>query len=131
VGDEDHRSVERGQLALEPLEALEIEMVRRLVEQEEVGIPRERARQRRPRELAAGEGRDRPSEIRLAEPETAQHAVHPLAPRVPAGMVEPVLRVGVAAQRLPAVVALFHRALEAAQVPLGVGAGRTRKHVLA
>ncbi len=57
VRDEDHRRVERLQLALEPLEARDVEMVRRLVEQQQVGVAAERARERGARQLAAGERR--------------------------------------------------------------------------
>jgi hypothetical protein len=37
VGDEDDRRVERLELALEPFEVLHVEVVRRLVQQEQVG----------------------------------------------------------------------------------------------
>jgi hypothetical protein len=55
VRDEDHGRVERLQLALEPLEACDVEMVGRLVEEQQVGIAAERSRERGPRQLAAGE----------------------------------------------------------------------------
>jgi hypothetical protein len=45
VRDEDYCGVDRLQLALEPLEAGDVEVVRRLVEQEEIGVAAERARQ--------------------------------------------------------------------------------------
>ena len=45
VRDENHRSIERLQLALEPLEARDVQVVRRLVEQEEIGVASERARE--------------------------------------------------------------------------------------
>ena len=68
VRDEDDRRVERRQLALEPLEALDVEVVRRLVEQQQVGVAGERARRARrasaprPRTCrAAGRGRRRRS----------------------------------------------------------------------
>jgi hypothetical protein len=38
VRDEDHRGVERAQHPLEPLERLDVEVVRRLVEQQQVGL---------------------------------------------------------------------------------------------
>ena len=69
--DEDHAGVERRELALEPLEALDVEVVRRLVEQQEVGVARRargrarRASARRPRtSAAAGRGRGRRSRAR-------------------------------------------------------------------
>ena len=55
VRDEDDGGVDVLQVALEPLQRLDVEVVGRLVEQQQVGIARQRARQRRARELAAGE----------------------------------------------------------------------------
>ncbi len=69
--DENHRRVERLQLLLEPLQVLDVEVVRRLVEQQQVGIAGERAGQRGARQLPAGEGRQRPVEIALREAEAA------------------------------------------------------------
>ena len=43
--DQDHGGIDRLELALEPLEVLDVEVVGRLVEQEQVGAPRERTRQ--------------------------------------------------------------------------------------
>ena len=73
VRDEDDGRVDRGELALEPLEAVDVEVVRRLVEQEQVGVARERAAERGARQLAAGEGRELPVEVGVAEAEPAQH----------------------------------------------------------
>ena len=72
VRDEDDRRVDRLELALEPLEALDVEVVRRLVEEEQVGIARERARERGARQLAAGERAERPVEVVVGEAEAAQ-----------------------------------------------------------
>ena len=63
VGDEHDRGVERLQVLLEPLERGDVEVVGRLVEQQQVGVARERAGERRARELAAGEGRERAVEV--------------------------------------------------------------------
>jgi hypothetical protein len=41
VGDQDHGRVEAGQVALEPLERRYVQVVGRLVEQEQVGVGRE------------------------------------------------------------------------------------------
>ena len=68
VGDEDHGRVERGELALEPLEVRDVEVVRRLVEQEQVGVAAERARERGARQLAARERAQRAVEVLLAKP---------------------------------------------------------------
>ena len=69
--DEDHGGVQRLQHRLEPLERLDVEVVRRLVEQQQVGLRRERARERRARQLAAREGRERPVEVGIGEAEPA------------------------------------------------------------
>ncbi len=46
VGDDEHRAVVAGDEAAEPLDALEVEVVRGLVEQEEVGMAQEELGQR-------------------------------------------------------------------------------------
>ncbi len=112
VRDEDHGRVERGQLALEPLEALHVEVVRRLVEEEQVGIGRERPRERRACELAAREGIERAVEVGVTEPEAAQDRRGPVAPGPASGVLEPRLRLAVAAERRRGVVAGRHRLLE-------------------
>ena len=53
--DEDDRGVERLQLALEPLEALDVEVVRRLVEEQQIRVAAERARERGARQLSPPE----------------------------------------------------------------------------
>ena len=60
---EDDRGVDRLELALEPLEARDVEVVRRLVQEQEVGVAAERARQRGARQLAAGERGERALEV--------------------------------------------------------------------
>ena len=45
VRDEDHRGVDRLELALEPLEARDVEVVGRLVEEQQVGVAAEGARE--------------------------------------------------------------------------------------
>ena len=51
------------ELLLEPLHRLHVEVVRRLVEQEQVGAAGERARERGARQLAAGEGLEAAVEV--------------------------------------------------------------------
>ena len=92
VGDEDHGGVERRELALEPLEARDVEVVRRLVEQQQVGVAAERARERGARQLAAREGAQRPVEVVVGEAEPAHDRAVALAPAVAAGVLEPRLR---------------------------------------
>ena len=64
VRDEDDGGVERLELLLEPLEVLDVEVVRRLVQEQQVGITGEGARQGGAGQLAAGEGLERPVEVR-------------------------------------------------------------------
>ena len=112
MGDEHDRRVERRQLALEPLEALHVEVVRRLVEQEEVRVGREGAREGGARQLSAGERVERPVEVGVAEPEPTEDRRGAIAPRPPAGVLEPRLRLAVAAQGRGGVVTARHRLLE-------------------
>ena len=89
MGDHDDRRVELLELGLEPLERVDVEVVRRLVEQQQVGLGGERAGQRRARELAAGErlragGRSRV----VGEAEVVQDARRAVAPRVAAAVLE-------------------------------------------
>ncbi len=121
MGDEDHGGVDRAQRLLEPLERLDVEVVGRLVEQEQVGLRRQCARERRARELATREGVKRPVEIVLVEAEAAHDRGCPVAPVVPARMLEPRLRLRVAPQGRRVVRARGHRSLELPQLPLDGG----------
>ena len=104
--DDDQRTVEVGQEALEPLEALAVEVVRRLVEQQHLGVAEQRRGQQRPGLLASGQALER----RVAR--------QVLDGQAPAGLLGPGLR-GPAAGRLDA--------LERVRVGLErVGAGRAR-----
>ena len=84
VGDEDDGGIEVDEVALEPLQRGNVEMVRRLVEQQQVGAGGERAGQRGAGQLAAGEGREPAPGRLLAEAEAAEHGEHVVAPAVAA-----------------------------------------------
>ena len=124
--------VERLQLALQPLEAFDVEVVGRLVEEQEVRIAAERARERGARQLAAGEGLELAVELLVREAETAHDRGRALAPVVAAGMLEPRLRLAVPANRRVVVISVGHRPLEPPQLVLqrdqvtGAGERRTR-----
>ena len=118
MGDEDDGRVDRRQLALEPLEALDVEVVRRLVEQQQVGVAGERAAERGARQLAARERRELPVEVVIAEAEPAQHRGGAVAPAPAARVLEPRLRLAVAAHRRVVVDAARHRLLELAELLL-------------
>jgi hypothetical protein len=91
-------------------------VVRRLVEEEQVGLADERARERGLRHLAAGERVQLAPEVCVDKAETAGDRRRPLAPRVAAGMLEPLLCPGVGGKRHRVVSTGRHRLLEAAEV---------------
>ena len=131
MGDEHDRCIERRELLLEPFEALDVEVVRGLVEQEQVGLDGERPREGGPRELAAGEGLELPVEIRVAKAEPSRRACRMIAPAPAARVLEPRLRVGVAAERLLVVGTAGHLALELTQLFLQrEQVSRAGEHVL-
>ena len=55
VGDDQHRAVARGQMAGQPGDRLDVEVVGRLVEQQQVGVVEQHPRERDPPPLAARE----------------------------------------------------------------------------
>ena len=110
---QDDRGVEAHEMLLEPLERLDIEVVGRLVEQQQVGIARERPPERGTRQLPAREGHQCSVEIDvIPEAQAVKGCERPVPPAVPAGVLEPGLRLGISAERLLVVGALRHRVLE-------------------
>ena len=73
--DED-RATEVGEPALEPADGVEIEVVGRLVEDQDVGAGREGHAQAEAPALAPGERRDGPRELLLGEAEVAREGRH-------------------------------------------------------
>ena len=61
--DQHDRRVEAREVRLEPLERGDVEVVRRLVEEQQIGIAGQRAPERSPRQLASGERAERPVEV--------------------------------------------------------------------
>ena len=120
------------QLLLEPLHRSHVEVVGRLVEEQQVGAAGERARERGARQLSAREGLESSVEVGIGEAKAAQHGSGVVAPAVAARVLEPRLRLAVAPQRLRAVIAGGHRLLEAAQLALRLDqVGCARERVLA
>ena len=76
MGDEEDRAVEVEEPLLEELERLDVEVVGRLVEDQEVRRLREEAREEEAVALAAGEGVDRRARARGAEEEVLEEADH-------------------------------------------------------
>ena len=97
------------------------------------GIAGERPSERGARQLASGERVERAIEVGVvAEAESAQRRQGPVAPAVAAGVLEPGLRLGVAAERRVVVGSLRHRLLELGELLLdrdqlaGAATGRSR-----
>ena len=120
VGDEDDGGVEVDEVALQPLERGDVEVVRRLVQQQQVGAGGKRAGERGPGQLAAGEGREPALGRLLAEAEAGEDGEHVVSPAVAATGFEPLLRRCVGAHRLLVGLAPPHRLLEAGQLGLGL-----------
>ena len=118
VGDQDDGRVEVDQVALQPLQRGDVEMVGGLVEQQQVGLGGQRPGQRGAGQLAAGEGRELALALLGAEAEPAQHFQDLVAPAVAAAGFEPVLGGRVGGHRL-LVDALRHLPLEALELGLG------------
>ena len=132
VRDEQDGRLDRGQLALEPFDARDVQVVRRLVEEEEVRIAGQGTRKRRARELSAGEGGERPLEVGIGEPETADDRFGPVAPAVTTRVLEPRLGPGVGVQCPGVVAALGHGPLELRKLGFGrQKVGGPRKDVAA
>ncbi len=106
------------ELAFQPLEALDVEMVRRLVEEQEVGLDGERTSERGPGQLSSGERLELPIEIGIAEPEPPHGAGRPLAPRPATRVLESRLRVGIASKRALVVRSALHVLLEPPELVL-------------
>ena len=132
VGHEDDGGVDRLEALLEPLERLHVEVVGRLVEQQQVGVAGQRAGQRSAGELAARERAQRAVEVGDLEAEAADHAERALAPVVAAGVLEPGLGAPVLVVGLLVAGAVGHLLLELGQPLLDRDqVGAAGQHVVA
>jgi hypothetical protein len=132
VRDEHHAGVDRLQHLLEPFERLDVEVVRRFVEQQQVRLRGERSCERGAGQLAARKRAQRALEVVVGEAEAAHDGRRPVAPVVAAGVLEPRLRLRVAPKRRRVVLARRHPFLERPQHALDGGkVGGAREHVLA
>ncbi len=95
VGNEHDRCVEVDEVALQPLERGDVEVVGRLVEEDEVGARGQHPGKRGAGQLATREGRDLALGGGLVEAEPAQHGENAVAPAVAAAVVEALLGGGV------------------------------------
>ena len=114
VGHEDHGRVEVGQVLLEPLEGRDVEVVRGLVQEEQVRVSGQGPGERCARELAARERREPAIELFVGEAEAVQGAERADAPVPAARVLEARLRARVALEQRTIVRSLGHLALEAA-----------------
>ena len=111
VADEDQGAAVIAQKALEPQRGFEVEMIGRLVEQQEVGLGKEDRRERNPHPPAARQIGDGPALHRLVDAEPGQDARRPARRRMGVDLDEPGLDLG-GPQRL------------CADLPLGEQAGK-------
>ena len=118
-GDEE-RPGSPPEMLLEPFERVEVEVVGRLVEQQQVRVGDDQAGQRRPGLLAARQRRRRFRPLVAGEPEPGQRGLDPLVERVAAEDLVLVLELGVGGLGDAAVA--FHRGQ--ALAPSGRGARR-------
>ena len=94
VADEDRRAPVAGEKILQPKGAFEVEIVGRLVEQQQVRLGEQQRRQRHAHPPSAGELRAGSLLRRLVEPEPGQNARGPRRRRVGADIDEPHLDLG-------------------------------------
>ena len=118
VRDEHDARVEAVQMLLEPLDGRRVEVVGRLVQQQQIRLGGERPRQRCPRQLAARERPQLAVEVGGREPEAARHPLQARAPAVPAGPVERPLGGVVAAHHGRVGLARGHAPLELGELGL-------------
>ena len=93
------RGVGARELLLEPLQGSDVEMVRRLVQKQEIGVAGQGAGKRATRQLAAGEGVQGPVEVVLGEPEPPHDGHRPAAPVISPGVLQPRLGARIVVQR--------------------------------
>ena len=96
VRDEHERAVVGLQELLQPLDGRQVEVVRRLVQQQEVGLRREDARELRAHTPATGERLERLGEVLGREAEAAERDLHARLDVVAAQMLELRLKLAVA-----------------------------------
>jgi hypothetical protein len=90
VGDHHHRAAEIADQAFEPQDAVDVQVVGRLVEEQHLRLAHQRPGQRHPLDAAARQAADH----RLArQPELAQHLLDALLEAPGLGILDPVLQV--------------------------------------
>ncbi len=79
VGDDQHGAAQVGEVALQPVDGVEVEVVGRLVEEQQIRRLRQRRAEMEPTALAAREARQRPLQVSVGEAEVLRdHGDPPL-----------------------------------------------------
>ena len=119
VGDQHDRRVDRGEALLEPFQRRDVEVVGRLVQEQQVRVAGQRARKRAAGQLSARERAQLAVEVVVVEAEMPDHRHRALAPVVAAGVLEPRLCGRVGVERRLVGGALPHRLLQPRELLLG------------
>jgi len=88
VRDDQHRARIAGEIAFQPLERNDVEVVGRLVEQQQVRLGQQQARQAQPRLLSTAQAGDRPFVAHIRHAQSCQHSCRIRVPRTPAERLE-------------------------------------------
>ena len=119
MGNDEHRAFPGPQIVFQPGNGLEVQMVRGLVQKQELRLTEQHAAQAQARALAAGEQSRLLRLLLLPEPETRQHALHGTAPAIAIGLLkragQAVIPTAQPAQRGLVPSAFRHFLLQAAQ----------------
>ena len=113
VRDEDDRVRVAGQVGLEPVARVEIEVVGRLVEQQQVGPAEQQLRQREAHLPAARERVGRLLERRVGEAEPAEHGRDLQVDAVAVAQAEAILQIAVAVEHRVVLLLRDRRVAEA------------------
>ena len=136
MADQHHGPGELREKGLQPLLAVEVEVVRRLVEQEQIGGREENPRQRGPGTLPTAHRGERLVELLFPELQSAEHALDLGLECEPSLGLELVAHAAVLLERArePAVVAVHfgrgERGLEVGQTPFHRREGGKGRHGL-
>ena len=122
MADEQHRAPVGVQVVLQPGDGLQVKMVGRLVQQEQIRLGQQHPAQAQPGALAAGEQRGQLPLLLLAEAQARQHPLHRGTPAVAVGPLEVprqlIVLAAQAAQERLVVAHVSHLLFQGAQLPL-------------
>ncbi len=112
VRDDDKGVRRTGEIAFEPLARLDVEVILRFIEQQQIGLFEQHKREHEPRPLSAAQGGDFEFEVVHGEAEAVQHALGALPEVIAAARGKLVLQHAIAIE--DRIVAVAERFLEAA-----------------